>query len=297
MSASKNKNDKGKPAEKKAPSEKKPPEPPKKTLSDYNGRKVGLSDEQIQQIPLANLDFANTDFQIRVTTKPEFLKDSISTHGILDPLIVRKSPDKEDSYQIVSGFNRAEAAKLAGLEAVPVIVKELSDKEAFIYTFLENHNRKTISDLDRAYAIQKLRDVSEEGEAADPRILFGIGDRQVENLLGILKYPEELKTAIDDTDSGVTTTHAMVLNQAKNKLKKEFDLDHWIKRVKEEKPSVIALKKEIRADRINKTPKRSLMRFREGTVTFCPQHLDKADESAKQKARKELEKLLKQFGG
>ena len=87
--------------------------------------------EQVQQIPIAELfSFKNHPFRVQDDEEMENAVKSISQYGVLTPLIARPRP--EGGYEIISGHRRQHAAQLAGLETVPVIVRDMSDDAATI---------------------------------------------------------------------------------------------------------------------------------------------------------------------
>ena len=75
-------------------------------------------------------DFSNHPFKVSDDEKMEELTESIRERGVLLPILVRKTNDEE--YEIISGHRRTHAARLAGIEKVPVIIRELSDDDATI---------------------------------------------------------------------------------------------------------------------------------------------------------------------
>lgn len=81
------------------------------------------------------------------------LADSIKQHGIIQPLVVVK---KDNHYEIVTGERRWRAAKLAGLKTIPVIVKDLSDKEITEISLIENIQREDLNPIEEAMAYQRL---------------------------------------------------------------------------------------------------------------------------------------------
>lgn len=223
---------------------------PRKTLPAYDGSRLDVSSAQVVQIPINHLNMDDLTFQIRATTRPEILIDSIRNVGVLVPLIVRTHPSIPGQYQIVSGFNRAQAALRAGMETVPAVVRELDDQQSFIFAFTDNERRKTLDDLDRANAMRKLRESGHARTTADVAGMFRISERQVQRLEGLLETPEALRRAIADPESGVTSTHALVLNQAMRVAGASFPLDTWLNRLRGQRFSVAALKKSLRGARV-----------------------------------------------
>lgn len=228
----------------------KSPGRPRRALPAYDGSRLDVSSAQVVQIPINHLNLDDTTFQIRATTRPEILIDSIRNVGVLVPLIVRTHPSLPGQYQIISGFNRAQAALRVGMETVPVVVRELDDQQSFIFAFTDNERRKTLDDLDRANAMRKLRESGHARTTADVAGMFRISERQVQRLEGLLETPEALRRAIADPESGVSSTHALVLNQAMRVEGPSFQLDTWIKRLREQRISVAALKKSLRGARV-----------------------------------------------
>ena len=107
--------------------------------------------EQVQQIPIAELfPFKNHPFRVQDDEETENAVKSISQYGVLTPLIARPRP--EGGYEIISGHRRQHAAQLAGLETVPVIVRDMSDDAATILMVDSNLQRENILPSERAFA-------------------------------------------------------------------------------------------------------------------------------------------------
>ena len=116
------------------------------------------------------------------------LSDSIKQNGILQPLLVRKKGTK---YEIVAGERRYQAAKLAGLEEVPVIIKEISDAEVFKLALIENLQRRDLDYMEEAAAIARLlrRYGLSQQQAAEK---LGRSQSAVANKLRLLKLSPEV---------------------------------------------------------------------------------------------------------
>jgi ParB family chromosome partitioning protein len=84
------------------------------------------------------------------------LAESIKTHGIIQPLILRKY--KDDQYIIVAGERRWRAAKMAGLKEIPAVIMELSDKDILEVSLIENIQRQDLNPIEEALAYRKLLD-------------------------------------------------------------------------------------------------------------------------------------------
>jgi ParB family chromosome partitioning protein len=122
------------------------------------------------------------------------LSSSIREHGIIQPLILTKDPDQED-YILIAGERRLRAAKLAGLESVPAIVRKVSDQERLELALIENIQRENLTPLESAEAYQQLND--EFGLSHD-QIAEQVGKSRtaVTNTIRLLKLPEAIRRAI-----------------------------------------------------------------------------------------------------
>lgn len=123
--------------------------------------------EKIREIPLDQLiPFKDHPFKVIDDESMIDTVQSIREHGILLPLIARPMPDGK--YEIVSGHRRSHAGKLAGLETVPVIVRELDDDAAVILMVDSNLQRENILPSERAFAFKmKLEAMKHQGQRAD----------------------------------------------------------------------------------------------------------------------------------
>ena len=113
--------------------------------------------EHIQQIPLSELHaFEGHPFRVVDDEEMQKVVDSVKEFGILTPLIAR--PDPYGGYEIISGHRRLHASELAGLESVPVIVREMDDDEAIICMVDANLQRENILPSERAWAYRMKMD-------------------------------------------------------------------------------------------------------------------------------------------
>jgi ParB family chromosome partitioning protein len=114
--------------------------------------------EQVQQIPIDDLHpFTNHPFKVLDDEAMTRTVESIAQYGVLAPLIARPRPDG-DGYEIISGHRRQYAAKLAGLETLPVIVRQMSDDAAVILMVDSNLQREHILPSERALAYKMKLD-------------------------------------------------------------------------------------------------------------------------------------------
>ena len=124
--------------------------------------------EQVQQIPIDALHpFTNHPFKVLDDEAMTRTVESIAQYGVLAPLIARPRPDG-DGYEIISGHRRQYAAKLAGLDTLPVIVRQMSDDAAVILMVDSNLQREHILPSERAFAYKmKLEALKNQGARSD----------------------------------------------------------------------------------------------------------------------------------
>ena len=124
--------------------------------------------EQVQQIPTDALHpFTNHPFKVLDDEAMTRTVESIAQYGVLAPLIARPRPDG-DGYEIISGHRRQYAAKLAGLDALPVIVRQMDDDAAVLLMVDSNLQRENILPSERAFAYKmKLEALKNQGARSD----------------------------------------------------------------------------------------------------------------------------------
>ena len=147
--------------------------------------------EQVQQIPIDELHpFTNHPFKVLDDEAMTRTVESIAQYGVLAPLIARPRPDG-DGYEIISGHRRQYAAKLAGLDTLPVIVRQMSDDAAVILMVDSNLQREHILPSERALAYKmKLDAIKNQGARSD------LTSRQV---VGKLEAADEVGKATDES--------------------------------------------------------------------------------------------------
>ena len=123
--------------------------------------------EQVQQIPIDALHpFTNHPFKVLDDEAMTRTVESITQYGVLAPLIARPRP--EGGYEIISGHRRQHAAQLAGLDALPVIVRQMDDDAAVLLMVDSNLQRENILPSERAFAYKmKLEAIKNQGARSD----------------------------------------------------------------------------------------------------------------------------------
>ena len=142
------------------------------------------------------------------------LAESIKEKGILQPLIVRLSGN-DDFYEIIAGERRFRAAQMVGLKELPVIVKNLSDKEVLEVALVENLQRQDLSPLEEAEGYQKLIDEFGHTQEILAKVV-GKSRSHVANTLRLLNLPDEVKKMLQKGE--LSSGHARALLNSENML-------------------------------------------------------------------------------
>ena len=123
--------------------------------------------EQVQQIPIGELfPFKNHPFKVLDDESMQRTVESVEQYGVLSPLIARPRP--EGGYEIISGHRRQHAAQLAGLDTLPVIVRNMDDNAAVLLMVDSNLQRENILPSERAFAYKmKLEAIKNQGARSD----------------------------------------------------------------------------------------------------------------------------------
>lgn len=135
----------------------------------------------------------------------EGLADSIRTHGVVQPLLVRRQGAR---YELIAGERRWRAARLAGLSKVPVVVKDVPDKDLLEIALIENIQRENLNPIEEAQAYRRLiENVGLTQEALAARV--GRDRSYITNYLRLLKLPDDLQQLV--IDGRLSTGHARTI--------------------------------------------------------------------------------------
>lgn len=167
--------------------------------------------QAIEEILLSQI--VPNPFQPRKNFAPEQLDElaeSIKNYGLLQPILVRKNGE---TYQLISGERRLRAGKMAGLERIPAVVRELSDQEAAEIALVENLSRADLNYFEEAEGYLRL---IKEFALTQDEIARRIGKSQptIANKLRLLTLPPNVRLAIDPTQ--ITERHTRSLLKLKN---------------------------------------------------------------------------------
>ena len=141
--------------------------------------------EQVQQIPIGELfPFKNHPFKVLDDESMQRTVESVEQYGVLSPLIARPRP--EGGYEIISGHRRQHAAQLAGLDTLPVIIRQMDDAAAVILMVDSNLQRENILPSERAFAykmkLDAMRRTSGRPSKENPRQV--VGDFETADVIG-----------------------------------------------------------------------------------------------------------------
>ena len=140
--------------------------------------------EQVQQIPIGELfPFKNHPFKVLDDESMQRTVESVEQYGVLSPLIARPRP--EGGYEIISGHRRQHAAQLAGLDTLPVIVRNMDDDAAVLLMVDSNLQRENILPSERAFAYKmKLEALKNQGARSDLTSRQVVGKLEAADLVG-----------------------------------------------------------------------------------------------------------------
>ena len=180
------------------------------------------AEEKKNEVLLVKIDRIKANVhQPRKQFNDESLKElsvSIKNQGVVQPLIVRKL-EKDGDYEIVAGERRYRAAKLVGMEELPVIVRNYTNIEAMTIALVENWQREDLNSIDEAKALNELKNahnLSQE-ELAEK---IGKSRSNVANTLRLLALPEYIKTMI--AEDAIKAGHGRALLSVTNQKDQEI---------------------------------------------------------------------------
>ena len=204
------------------------------------------------EIPISEI--RSNPYQPRKTFDEESLKelaDSMKDHGIIQPIIVKKAIK---GYELIAGERRTKAAKIAGFETVPAIIRDLNDQEMMEIALLENIQREDLNPIEEAEAYKNIIELEHftQEEFAQK---FGKSRSHVTNMLGLLNLPEVVKDSVKHKN--LSMGHARALS----KIEDEEKIKDLAEKVVKESLSVRKLEELINEENLPK--KQTQIRVRE----------------------------------
>lgn len=183
---------------------------------DYSQAPVSNDKEDgrsgLHQLPIDQIHSGK--FQPRIKFDESYLNelaDSIEKNGVMQPIIVRPSAQKDGQYEIIAGERRWRASKLAKVETIPAIVRDIEDQLALELALVENIQRQDLSVLEEAGGYQRLID---EFGYTQEELAHTVGKSRshIANLLRLLSLPTKIKDYLDRDE--LTMGHARALLNA-----------------------------------------------------------------------------------
>lgn len=189
----------------------------------------------ITEIPVDEIEV--NPFQPRTHFDQEALielAESITVHGIIQPITVRRLTDRQ--YQLISGERRFQASKLAGLKAIPAYIRSADDQQMLEMALIENIQRENLNAIEIALSYQRLiTECSLKQEELGERV--GKNRTTVTNYLRLLKLPPDIQIAVRDNKLSMGQARAIIsVENPEQQLyifKKTLDEDLSVRRVEE----------------------------------------------------------------
>lgn len=269
-----------------------------KGLNAFFANVEDTKDESIQEISVKEL--RPNPYQPRKVFQPEAieeLKNSILEHGILQPIIVRKSIK---GFEILAGERRFRAAKEAKLEKVPVVVREFSEQQMMELAVLENLQREDLTPIEEAIAYQTLMDkLNVTQEVLAKRL--GKSRPHIANHIRLLSLPAKIQELISNGEISMGHGRALLGLKQKDKLPALVDkvikeglnvrqLEHFIQQLNENVP------RETKKPKIDKDifikEQENVLRDRFGTSVHIKQTKNKGKIEIEFFSKEDLERIL-----
>lgn len=171
-----------------------------------------VDENEVKELPLSKLRV--NPYQPRKTFNEESLKElaeSIKEHGVIQPIIVKKSIK---DYEIVAGERRYRASRLAGKETIPAIIKDFTDEQMMEIAVLENLQREDLNSIEEALGFEMLmKNLNLTQEALAKKV--GKSRSYITNMLGLLTLPTNVKELVKE--GKISTSHARTLSKLEDK--------------------------------------------------------------------------------
>ncbi|MDQ1817811.1 ParB/RepB/Spo0J family partition protein [Massilia sp. CCM 9210] len=182
----------------------KTPVPKKKSSVEMLGDAVGDMGDLMQEgDQFANVPLKAITIKVQVRTElydeentAEEMRDSIKAHGVIQPVLLRPTPNGPTPYELVAGERRYRGSVDAGKETIPAIIREMSDAVADELQYVENVQRKNLRLIEDAQKIQ--REINELGSVAAVLAKYKKGKSWLSKILSMLTLPEQAQRVVDE---------------------------------------------------------------------------------------------------
>lgn len=148
------------------------------------------------------------------------LADSIKSHGLLQPIVVRKDKLQDDHFEIIAGERRWRASQKAQLHEVPIVVLDLTDTEALEIALIENLQREDLNPVEEAYGYQKLLDYGHTQDAIGEAL--GKSRPYIANMIRLLKLPSKVLKMLEKNEISIGHARALIGVENAETLAKEI---------------------------------------------------------------------------
>lgn len=178
----------------------------KEQFSKLFGLTERSSGNEVRQIPVEEI--VGSPYQPRTIFDDEKIDElcqTIRTHGVIQPIVVRYRNEK---YEIIAGERRWRAVKKLGLETIPAILRDFNDSQAASIALIENLQREGLTSIEEALAYQNLIDLHQLTQESLAQRL-GKSQSTIANKIRLLQLPEDVKTAL--MERKITERHARAL--------------------------------------------------------------------------------------
>jgi len=158
-------------------------------------------------------------FQPRLDMRPEALEDlaaSIKAQGLMQPIVVRPISDKK--YEIIAGERRWRASQMAGLDTIPVVIKDVPDDTAIAMALIENIQREDLNPIEEATALKRLQD---EFELTQQEVADAVGKSRttVTNLIRLMSLNPDVRISLEHGDLEMGHARALLALSGENQTK------------------------------------------------------------------------------
>lgn len=178
---------------------------------------IEFKQDEIVQLSINHI--SPNRYQPRTIFNPERINElaqTIHTHGMIQPIVVRQVEDSDKKYEIIAGERRYRAVKQLGWTEIPALIRQMNDKETASVALIENLQREELTVIEEARAYQQLIEIHELTQEALAQRL-GKSQSTIANKLRLLKLPNPIQQAI--MNKSITERHARALIALKDEEK------------------------------------------------------------------------------
>lgn len=198
--------------------------PPLSRMFGMNDKRDALEQEDYTKDEIVQIsinEISPNRYQPRTVfnqEKIEELAQTLHTHGMIQPIVVREVKDSSKKYEIIAGERRFRAVTFLGWKTIPALIRQMNDKETASVALIENLQREELTVIEEARAYKQLLNIHALTQEALAQRL-GKSQSTIANKLRLLKLPDAVQTAI--MDKSITERHARALIVLKDEEKQE----------------------------------------------------------------------------